>query len=91
MVEKNTNIPQQIHLNWGLSRADHIYAHYLEDGMTRIVGELCLWRKVGKLFFHPLLTLVLSHVAACSECQALITITVDGMQRRSQRSLRSAL
>ena len=38
MVIKVTNFPRQVRPQWGLSKADHIFEYYLEDGMTRFVG-----------------------------------------------------
>lgn len=38
ILVKITNFPRSVRPQWGLSRADHIYEYYLEDGMTRFVG-----------------------------------------------------
>jgi len=38
MAIKVTNFPRSVRPQWGLSKADHIYEYYLEDGLTRFVG-----------------------------------------------------
>lgn len=38
ILVKITNFPRSVRPQWGLSRADHVYEYYLEDGMTRFVG-----------------------------------------------------
>jgi hypothetical protein len=37
-VVKITNFPRSVRPQWGLTRADHVYEYYLEDGLTRFIG-----------------------------------------------------
>lgn len=38
MAIKITNFPRSVRPQWGLTKADHVYEYFLEDGLTRFVG-----------------------------------------------------
>ncbi|MBN2548430.1 MAG: DUF3048 domain-containing protein [Anaerolineales bacterium] len=38
MLVKISNFPRSLRPQWGLTRADHIYEYFLEDGLTRFIG-----------------------------------------------------